>query len=448
MDTLKRYAKYALLPLLLVGFLALNTATAKAAVLYEQTDDSAEFQYASTDYVWENFTGTALGTGTVKSWRIWTRCSAGSTSTKPQLCGSGFCVTADNAIAITSTGSWKCYNYAAGVDLSTITRLYTSAFTGCSGTVYTKRESSPSDSKAGWTTTSGFGQTDYAQDMAVTLYSNEDCEEGTIEIDQVTTNAQSGTVQQGENLTVGVKATSAAGVAIIDITVDGETRSCVYYGPAYPTTITCAKTFYGLTAGTYQITAEATATNAETATDTATSVDVVGFSENMVTGTVAWNAFSGGNRADWDDFFASLPDGPTCKFYVGFWADESDEDGLACLWSWLKYLIIPPTDSFFNVLAMPFEAISAAWPFVYIRDTVGNVLGGFEYDADAVCPLPDLGGGTAMGSALPDWTICDWVEDAAAAVTGNSTAVDVFEALIYAALALGLYWAARRFWTH
>lgn len=58
---------------------------------------------------------------------------------------------------------------------------------------------------------------------------------------------------------------------------------------------------------------------------------------------------------------------PFCSVWGGIWSEPNDGDGLACVWSWLMYVIVP-TDEFADPIVDLYNAMSDYYPTRYVFD--------------------------------------------------------------------------------
>lgn len=159
----------------------------------------------------------------------------------------------------------------------------------------------------------------------------------------------------------------------------------------------------------------------------------------------SWGPGDGGFD-EWDDFFGDSSTAyppPTCQIFSFTWDSGTDGDGMTCVWSWTKWLVVPPSDAFFNFVSQPLRMLSTRWPFHYITTVVTEVQVGWS-QAES-CPLPTYAGGTFMGSAVPEIDACDWFDQLEATVEANSTVENILVTVIWFGVALGSVFMAKRF---
>lgn len=150
----------------------------------------------------------------------------------------------------------------------------------------------------------------------------------------------------------------------------------------------------------------------------------------------SWSAGDGGGD-EWNTVLDNAPTAPTCDFW-----GSSAGAGLECLWTWTRYIVIPPDDYFFDIISKPIDTLATRWPFVYLTDTIVAVTSGWS--ATETCPLPTVGGGTALGSTVPSADLCDWF-DTGDVVEANPAAEAIIVTIIWLGFSLAVFYRARSF---
>lgn len=139
-----------------------------------------------------------------------------------------------------------------------------------------------------------------------------------------------------------------------------------------------------------------------------------------------------GSSEDWNSFFDGVPTHDdiygACKF-LGFDAGVSENDtgdGLPCLWSWVRYALIPPAEATFNFVKRPFDTLMTRWPIAYVTTTWTQLEIGLAGDGE--CPIPEFfaGGNDMFGDDLPTVDACGWLDPIADYIDGSAFAAAAF----------------------
>jgi len=140
-----------------------------------------------------------------------------------------------------------------------------------------------------------------------------------------------------------------------------------------------------------------------------------------------------------DDIYGS------CSIWAGIFSGSSG-DGMACIWSWIQYAIIPAEGSLTGLLAATIGTLTTRWPFAYLSEPITAITEGFDNNE---CPLPVFLGQEFMGTTLPEFDLCQLVEDAGYTdyFLDNIWAEAMIIYAIYAGLGYMLYKRAERFLT-
>jgi len=148
-----------------------------------------------------------------------------------------------------------------------------------------------------------------------------------------------------------------------------------------------------------------------------------------------------GGATDWNAFLDSAPAAPTCDFW-----GTADDEGLNCVWTWIRYIIVPPTDGFFDLISQPVIKLSTRWPFAYITNIVNSISEGIGSGGQA-CPLPSFGGGTYNDIDVDTVSPCEWFDSIGDAVEANATAEGILVTVTYFGLGLAVFYRARKFFS-
>jgi len=116
-----------------------------------------------------------------------------------------------------------------------------------------------------------------------------------------------------------------------------------------------------------------------------------------------------GSSEDWNDFFDGVPTHDDQFGACDFWGSDAT-DGLPCLWSWVRYALIPPADATFNFIKRPFDVLMTRWPLSYVTTTWDSLLVGLSGDGD--CPIPTFlaADPDMLGEDLPMVDVCGWLD--------------------------------------
>jgi len=125
----------------------------------------------------------------------------------------------------------------------------------------------------------------------------------------------------------------------------------------------------------------------------------------------SWGTDGGGASGftTWSDALDALPDHDTAVGACDFWGTAS-ADGLACVWSWVRYAIFPPeTVDTVDFLSLPMNTLSSRWPFNYVTSMYASMASGLTATS---CPFSDAltSSDDLMGANLPTISVCDWFQ--------------------------------------
>ncbi|MBN1585727.1 hypothetical protein JW899_05185 [Candidatus Uhrbacteria bacterium] len=161
--------------------------------------------------------------------------------------------------------------------------------------------------------------------------------------------------------------------------------------------------------------------------------------------TVSWGEFPGSDGDDegtWQAFVDAAEEGkPTCSFNL-FSGD--DGDGLSCVWSWIRYGIIPPEDAPRNIIASVWVKVRTRWPLAYIPQVASSIYGGMTASG-GICPLPDIEGVEVAGMTVPGIDLCAISEEAAGWMDTDDWLSNWIAIAIWAMTGYLWYRAARHF---
>jgi len=147
------------------------------------------------------------------------------------------------------------------------------------------------------------------------------------------------------------------------------------------------------------------------------------------------------NQIGLTDFLSSYPDHDTA---VGACANSTFGDYWECFWSYIEYYVVPSSVPIFNSLTKPYTALQTRWPFGYILIPVESFRTGLATNT-TTCPLQDIGGGTFLGSTIPDIAICDYLDDVKTAAEANALAQSMLVIIVYVAFGTTLMFSAKSF---
>jgi len=137
-----------------------------------------------------------------------------------------------------------------------------------------------------------------------------------------------------------------------------------------------------------------------------------------------------GSAEDWASFFDGVDSHDdlygACKLlgldfnFLGTGESEAGTgDGLPCLWTWVRYALIPPADATFNFVKRPFDALVTRWPLTYITSPWQALTGALTEGGE--CPFPDFfEGSSGMFGALPIVEPCTWLDPIATLIDDNA----------------------------
>jgi len=137
-----------------------------------------------------------------------------------------------------------------------------------------------------------------------------------------------------------------------------------------------------------------------------------------------------GSAEDWASFFDGVDSHDdlygACKLigldfnFLGTGESEAGTgDGLPCLWTWVRYALIPPADATFNFVKRPFDALITRWPLTYITSPWQALTGALTEGGE--CPFPDFfEGSSGMFGALPTVEPCTWLDPVATLIDDNA----------------------------
>jgi len=159
--------------------------------------------------------------------------------------------------------------------------------------------------------------------------------------------------------------------------------------------------------------------------------------------------FLGTEPADIGDIISGYPSHDdiygTCSIWAGIFLGSSG-DGMACIWSWIQYAVIPENESLSGLLATVFGTLTTRWPFSYISAPITTITENFHNDE---CPLPVFLGQEFMGTTLPEFDLCTLIDDAGYAdyMLANIWAEAMIIYAIYVGAGYMLYKRAEQFLT-
>jgi len=157
-------------------------------------------------------------------------------------------------------------------------------------------------------------------------------------------------------------------------------------------------------------------------------------------GETAWGGGGTGDSTSWNDFLDAAPAAPSCTL-LSWTASQTG----TCVWEWVRYIIIPPEEGFFDLLSRPLEMLTSRWPFVYISTAISKVQGGFE--AEGNCPFPEVPSMTLLDSETPTFDVCPAFESLAAPIEDDTFSKTLLVIGIYSTFAIGLVYAVKYFLT-
>lgn len=170
--------------------------------------------------------------------------------------------------------------------------------------------------------------------------------------------------------------------------------------------------------------------------------------------------FGGGGGGSWEDDDGGLTDWddilddqwalkPTCTVFGSslFWeSGGSSGTGIACVGEWVRFMLLPEAEGFFDYVQLPLTTMQTRWPFNYVTETWESVTTGFW--TNPTCPLGSIGGGTHFGTALPSLDLCDWFDDIEDEMSDQSSFQTIIVYGIWAMLALYAFKRAVGFLTN
>jgi len=113
------------------------------------------------------------------------------------------------------------------------------------------------------------------------------------------------------------------------------------------------------------------------------------------------------------------------------------------VWEWVRYIVVPPSDGFFDLISKPIDTLLTRWPLTYITQILSNGASGFA-DGTA-CPLPTFGGTSYNGQSTPTVDPCDWFDGIATTVQNNTVVRTILVTVIYLGLGLAVYYTGIAF---
>jgi len=143
-----------------------------------------------------------------------------------------------------------------------------------------------------------------------------------------------------------------------------------------------------------------------------------------------------GNKMDLSDWVDLYPDQATVYGSCDLWG-SSTGDGLPCIWSWVKYILVPQTEPFGDLLRAPMETLRTRWPVTYLTVLPQAFLFGlnnpYEY-----CYLPQIPEITILGITNPGFNTCTILTNAdyPDLIDGVPALKDLIIVSIYGAFAL------------
>jgi len=143
------------------------------------------------------------------------------------------------------------------------------------------------------------------------------------------------------------------------------------------------------------------------------------------------------------DVIADYPSHDDVYGQCDFWGFDAG-DGLACVWTYIEYALVPESQSLAGLLAAPVQTLATRWPFSYVSQPINAIQTGLS---SGECPFPPILGVEFFGSTLPEVDFCAWIDDASIVdyVTNNTWAEAVIIYSIYLALGLHLWRRAESF---
>lgn len=167
---------------------------------------------------------------------------------------------------------------------------------------------------------------------------------------------------------------------------------------------------------------------------------VLNADDNVVAAGDIQNPFAA-NQIGLTDFIASYPDHDTA---VGACSNSTFQDYWECFWSYVQYFAIPTSAPIYNSLQKPYTMLQSRWPFGYVLQPIASYSAGIAQQ-ETSCPFADLGGGTLLGTSLPDVPICDNLSDVKTAMEANTLVQGLLVTLIYLGFGFMVFGAARNF---
>jgi len=99
-------------------------------------------------------------------------------------------------------------------------------------------------------------------------------------------------------------------------------------------------------------------------------------------------------------------------------------DGADCVWSWIKFVFVPPPAAAFyadivgtddDPTSGLVDSLLGMWPVYYLFDFYTEI----QTVSASACPFPDIGGGTWLGATVPTFDLCDIFADLPGYVEGS-----------------------------
>jgi len=163
-----------------------------------------------------------------------------------------------------------------------------------------------------------------------------------------------------------------------------------------------------------------------------------------------------GSSEDFESFFDGVDSHDdiygSCKLlglsfdFLGTGESEAGAgDGLPCVWTWIRYAIVPPADANFNYLNRPMDALITRWPLSYVTTSATAILSGIT--GGGVCPFPTFlsASDDYDGNDLPTIDPCDWFDTVPGLIDANDFASGAVVTLIWCAFAAFCVSEALRF---
>jgi len=171
---------------------------------------------------------------------------------------------------------------------------------------------------------------------------------------------------------------------------------------SYPTTFA---------AGHYRVKAKIKEVGGSYGTDSAwTEFTVSSFSVGGGGGG-SWSGGDSGSQEDWETANAAVwATRPTCTIISFDFLGTSSGDGMECVGDWLKFYIVPPTDTMFNFVAYPMSVLESRWPFAYFTQFYTHFTSSVKNPSTS-CPLPQFASVEFgdSGQSTPAIDPCDFV---------------------------------------